>query len=77
MLSASPRSHIYFDKEERKNEKKEKRKPWELAGREGLSRFFTKNTTRQWRVEIFCKNPKGLTLKSRNGRPIFAAFFYF
>ncbi len=53
MPSASLRSRIYFDKEERKNEKKEKRKPLELAEQEGLSRFFTKNTTRQGRVEIF------------------------
>jgi hypothetical protein len=31
MLSASPRAHIYFDKEERKNEKKRKKKAFETG----------------------------------------------
>jgi len=42
-----------------------------------LSRFFEKILPDAGGVEIFYKNPKGLTLKSRSGRPNFAFFLIF
>jgi hypothetical protein len=44
-MLAAHRTYISTKKKE-KTRKKEKRKPLKQAGREGLSRFFTKNTTR-------------------------------
>jgi hypothetical protein len=71
-LLAALHTHIF--KRRRKKREKRKRKPLLQAGHEGLSRFFEKILPDAGGVEIFYKNPKGLTLKSRNGQPNFAFF---
>ena len=71
ILLAALRTHIYFDKEERKKtRKKRKKKAIEQAGRCGLSRFLTFYLIlvkikllhqKKW------QNPQGSTLKNLVG----------